>query len=139
VDDAAGTLVFVVRAVPPDALVFADPDGGERCTVHEATYGLQSMMRISRQGTPAAWVRKEVLVPVRARYTVDVGPAVLGVRGCVRHHQYALRNGRRTIATVSRAWGRASELYGVEVAPGHDDALLLAVTVCITLMSGGPA
>jgi uncharacterized protein YxjI len=136
VHDAAGALAFVVRAVPPDALVFADPAGGERCTIHEATYGLQPLMRLSRRGKPAAWVRKEVMAPLRAYYTVDVGRAVLSVRGCVRHHEYALRDGQRPVAYVSRAWGRAPETYGVEVAAGQDDPLLLAVTVCLTLMAG---
>ena len=53
-----------------------------------------------------------------------------------RDHEYTISHGRRAIASVSRAWVRGPETYGVEVAPGQDDALILAVTVCITLMSG---
>ena len=128
--------VFEVHAVPPDALVFEHPAGGERCTIHEATYGLQPLMRISPGGQPTAWVRKLVFGPVREYYTVDLGPAELNVRGCPRDHEYTISHGRRAIAAVSRAWVRGPESYGVEVAPGQDDALILAVTVCITLMSG---
>ena len=132
----AGDLVIVVHAVPPDALVFEHPAGGERCTIHEATYGLQPLMRISPRGQPAAWVRKLVFGPAREYYTVDLDPVELNVRGCPRDHEYTIGHGRRAIAAVSRAWVRAPETYGVEVAPGQDDALVLAVTVCITLMSG---
>jgi uncharacterized protein YxjI len=95
-------------------------------------------MRISRDGHPAAWVRRDVSVPVREHYAVDVGSAELTVRGDVPDHERTIHRGRRTVAAVSRAWAGAPEAYGVEVAPGQDDALLLAVTVCLTLMSGGP-
>jgi uncharacterized protein YxjI len=134
---AAGGLVLEVHAAPPDALVFEHPAGGECCTIHEATYGLQPLMRISRRGQPAAWVRKVIFAPTREHYTVDLGPAELSVRGSPLDHEYTISHGRRTIATVSRVGPRAPDTYGVEVAPGQDDALILAVTVCITLMSGG--
>jgi uncharacterized protein YxjI len=134
----AGGPVFDVRAASPDALVVARPDGGGGCTIHEATLSLQRLMRISRDGHPAAWVRREVSVPVREHYVVDVGSAELTVRGNVHDHEYTIRHGRRTVAAVSRAWVNAPEAYGVEVAPGQDDALILAVTVCLTLMAGGP-
>jgi uncharacterized protein YxjI len=133
----AGDPRFEARAALPDALVVERPDGGEGCTIHEATLSLQRLMRISRGGHPAAWVRREVTVPVREHYAIDVGSAVLTVRGNVLDHDYTIRHGRRTVAAVSRAWAGAPEAYGVEVAPGQDDALLLAVTVCLTLMSGG--
>lgn len=32
---------------------------------------------------------------------------------------------------VSKRWFRVRDTYGVAVAPGQDDALVLAVTVCI--------
>jgi uncharacterized protein YxjI len=132
----AGDLVIEVHTVPPDALVFEHPAGGERCMIHEATYGLQPLMRISPGGRPAAWVRKVVFGPAREYYTVDLDPVELNVRGCPRDHEYTISHGRRAIATVSRAWVCGPETYGVEVAPGQDEALILAVTVCITLMSG---
>ena len=132
-----GDTVFDVHAVAPDALVFRHPAGGERCTIHEATCGLQPLMRISRRGQPAAWVGKVVVGPAREHYTVDLGPALLDVRGRPVDHEYTINHGRRTVAAVSRAWVSCPEAYGVEIAPDQDDALILAITVCISLMSGG--
>jgi uncharacterized protein YxjI len=134
----AGDPAFEVRAARPDALVVERPDGGEGCTIHEATLGLQRLMRISRMGHLVAWVCREVTVPVRAHYAIDLGRAELTVRGNVPGHDYTVRHGRRVVAAVSRAWAGAPGAYGVEVAPGQDDALLLAVTVCLTLVAGGP-
>ena len=35
------------------------------------------------------------------------------------------------VANISKRWFRIRESYGVAVAPGQDDALVLAITVCI--------
>jgi uncharacterized protein YxjI len=96
-------------------------------------------MRISRGGQPVAWVRKLVSPPLREHYLVDLGLAELSLRGRPLDYEYTLGYGRRTIVAVTRAWVSAPERYGVEVAPSQDDILLLAVTVCITLMSGAGA
>ena len=41
------------------------------------------------------------------------------------------------IAEVSEKWFRVRDGYGVEVTPGQNDALLLAITVCIDQMAAG--
>jgi len=41
------------------------------------------------------------------------------------------------VAEVSKRWFRARETYGIEIAPGQDDALILAVTVCVDQMRRG--
>ncbi len=38
------------------------------------------------------------------------------------------------VAEVSERWFRVRDTYGVEIAPGKDDALILAVVVCIDQM-----
>jgi uncharacterized protein YxjI len=42
-----------------------------------------------------------------------------------------------TVATVSKSWFRVRDTYGVEIAPDQDDALILAVTVCMDSMARG--
>jgi uncharacterized protein YxjI len=39
-----------------------------------------------------------------------------------------------TVATVSKSWFRVRDTYGVEIAPEQDDALILAITVCMDSM-----
>ena len=41
------------------------------------------------------------------------------------------------MAEVSKKWFRVRETYGVEVAPGQNDALILAITVCIDNLASG--
>ena len=39
------------------------------------------------------------------------------------------------MATVSMKWFRVRDTYGVEIAPGQDDALILAIAVCLDAMT----
>ena len=41
------------------------------------------------------------------------------------------------MAEVSKRWFRVRDAYGIEVAPGQDDALILAVAICIDRMGRG--
>src|SRR6478609_8651642 len=38
------------------------------------------------------------------------------------------------VAEISKRWLRVRDAYGIEIAPGEDDALILAMTVCIDQM-----
>jgi uncharacterized protein YxjI len=38
------------------------------------------------------------------------------------------------LAEVSKRWFRVRDTYGIEVAPVQDDALIIAITVCIDQM-----
>ena len=42
-----------------------------------------------------------------------------------------------TVAEVSTRWLRVRDAYGIEIEPGQDDALILAITVCIERMARG--
>ena len=44
------------------------------------------------------------------------------------------RDGEK-VAEVSKRWFRIRDTYGIEIAPGENDALILAATVCIDEMS----
>ena len=137
VRDAAGEPAFDVYPASPDALVVEDPANGGCCVIHEATYGLQRLMRISMRGQLIAWVYKIVLAPLCEHYSIDIGHAVLTVHGRVADHEYDIRHGQNTIAAVSRAWVSVPESCGLEIAPDQDGALIVAVTLCLALMSGG--
>ena len=50
-------------------------------------------------------------------------------------HEYEIEQDVKTIATVSKKWFRTKEMYAVESKRNQDDALLLAVTVCIDAMT----
>ncbi len=81
-------------------------------------------------------VKKAIISPVRDRFTVSIkGGPDLDVKGNILDHEYTIGEGRDKVAEVSKKWFRVRDSYGVEVEPGQDDLLILAVAVCIDQMA----
>ena len=116
-----------------DTLVFRDMQGNEVCKIQERIARVRDSMEIEGPGGQRlAMVHKAMITPLRERYTVNVndGPD-LEIQGNLLDHEYRIGN----VATVSKKWFRVRDSYGVEIAPGQNDLLLLAATVCIDQMS----
>jgi uncharacterized protein YxjI len=58
----------------------------------------------------------------------------MSAHGNVVDHEYEIERDGDTVATVSKSWFRVRDTYGVEIAPEQDDALILAITVCMDSM-----
>ena len=59
----------------------------------------------------------------------------MSAHGNVVDHEYEIERDGDTVATVSKSWFRVRDTYGVEIAPEQDDALILAITVCMDSMA----
>jgi uncharacterized protein YxjI len=66
--------------------------------------------------------------------SVEDGPD-LEVKGNIVDHEYKIEADGEQVADVSKRWFRIADTYGVEVAPGQNDVLLLAVTAVIDTMT----
>jgi uncharacterized protein YxjI len=118
-------------------LVFEDAHGNELLKIQERMLRLRDTMEIEdRDGHSVATVKKAMITPLRERWHVAVanGPD-LDVKGNILDHEYTIEDGRTTVAEVSKKWFRMTDTYGVEVAPGQDPALLLAVTAVVDTMA----
>jgi uncharacterized protein YxjI len=83
-----------------------------------------------------ATVRKALVSPLRDRFSIEVeGGEDVEAKGNVVNHEYKIERGGERVAEVSKRWFRVRDTYGIEVAPDQDDALILAVTVCIDQMT----
>jgi uncharacterized protein YxjI len=90
----------------------------------------------SPDGHNLATVKKAIISPIRDRFSVKVanGPD-LDVKGNILDHEYKIEAGRDTVAEVSKKWFRVRDTYGVEIAPGQNDGLILAITACLDQMT----
>ena len=89
---------------------------------------------ISVAGQEAAEVRKRMFTPVGDRLTNDVpGPDDLGMTGDLFDHEFTIRRGGQTVATVSERWFSMRGTYAVDVAADHDDPLILAGVLALDL------
>jgi len=50
-------------------------------------------------------------------------------------HEYMIERDGDKVAEISKGWFGVSDTYGVEVAPGEDDILILAITGVIDAMA----
>lgn len=120
-------------------LILEDAQGHELYKIQERMLRIKDSMEVEdAQGHQVAMVKKAMITPVRDRWVVKIknGPD-LDVQGNILDHEYSIGEGRDKIAEVSKKWFRLRDTYGVSIDPGQDDALILAVTVCIDEMAHG--
>jgi uncharacterized protein YxjI len=119
-----------------DTFVLEDLQGREVATIREKKLALRESMSILRAGSTIATVRKARFTLFRNKFTIDVeGGQDIVAQGDILHHEYELRRGDDTIANISKHRLALSDTYGIEIAPGEDDGLILAVAVAIDEMA----
>ncbi len=119
-----------------DTAIIEGLDGIELCKVQQKKLRVHDTMEIERDEHVLATVKKAIIAPLRQRYSVDVRDGDdLEVHGNIVDHEYAIKRDGQKIAEVSKRWFRIRDTYGVEISPGQDDALVLAVAVCLDRLS----
>jgi uncharacterized protein YxjI len=121
-----------------DTLVLEDTSGRELFTIQEKKLRVRDTMEIESDGRTVATVKKALITPLRDRFAIEVeGGEDMEAKGNVVDHEYKIERGGDKAAEVSKRWFRVRDTYGIEDEPGQDDALILAVTVCIDQMARG--
>ena len=121
-----------------DTLVLQDPSGVELFKVQEKKLHIRDTMDIERGGETVAKVKKALITPLRERFSIEVeGGEDMEAKGNIVDHEYKIERGGDRVAEVSKRWFRVRDTYGIEIASGQEDALILAVTVCIDQMTRG--
>ncbi len=119
-----------------DTLVLETPGGEELFKIQEKKLSVRDKMEIERGGRTVATVKKALISPLRDRFSIDVeGGEDMEAKGNIVDHEYKIERDGDKVAEVSKKWFRVRDTYGIEIAPDQDDALILAVTVCIDQMS----
>jgi uncharacterized protein YxjI len=119
-----------------DTLVLEDPTGAELYKVQKKLLHIRDTMQIERGGQTVASIKKALITPFRERFSISVENGEdMEAKGNIVDHEYKIERGGNRVAEVSKRWFRIRDTYGIEVAPGQDDALIIAVTVCIDQMT----
>ena len=140
IENGAGRKIFKIdgKAVRVrDTFAIKDANGRTVAQIQERMLRVKDDMEVEDgRSRRAASVKKAVIDPVRDRYTVQIkGGPDLEVKGNILDHEYKIGEGRHQVAEVSKKWFRVRDTYGVEIAPGQDDGVILAITVCLEEMS----
>ena len=120
-----------------DTFVIEDLDGREVATIREKKLALRESMNVLRAGATIATVRKARFAPFRDRFSVDVvGGRDMVAQGDILRHEYEIRRGGgEAVARISKHRFAMRDTYGIEIAPGEDEGLGLAVAVAIDEMA----
>ena len=115
--------------------VLEDAAGNELAKLQERKLSVRDKMEIERDGRSVATVKKR-LIGLRDRFMIDLdGGGEMEAKGNLVDHEYEITRDGDPVASVSKRWFRIRDTYGVEIAEGEDEALVLAITVCIDAMS----
>ena len=118
-----------------DTLVLESPSGEELYTIQEKKLRVRDTMEVEQGGKTIATIKKALISPLRERYSIAVeGDKDLEAKGNIVDHEYKIERDGDQVAEVSKRWFRVRDTYGIEVEAGQDDALILAVTICIDQM-----
>jgi len=116
--------------------ILEDAHGGELFTIREKKLRVRDTMEVERGGDTVATVKKALVTPLRDRFAIELeNGGELSAKGNVVDHEYEIERDGHKIAEISKRWFRVRDTYGIEIAPGEDDALILAATVCIDEMA----
>ena len=115
-------------------LVIRDMRGNELATVKKKLIAVGQTYVIARQGQEVASVHKKIISPFVDRFTVDIaGGEELHGTGSIFEHNFTIKRGEQVVAAVSKQWISLTDTYGVDIAPGQDDLLLLTTVLAIDL------
>jgi uncharacterized protein YxjI len=117
--------------------ILEGPSGEELYKIQEKELHIRDTMKIERDGDTVATVKKALVSPLRDRFEIELeGGGEMSAKGNIVDHEFEIERDGHKVAEISKRWFRVRETYGIEIAPGQDDALLLAATVCIDAMAG---
>jgi uncharacterized protein YxjI len=115
-----------------DTVLIKDAGGTELVKLQKRLLRARDTMAIERGDQRLATVKKAIIDPLRDRFTIDLASGgSLEAQGNILDHEYQITRDGIPVANISKRWFRVRDSYGVAVAPAQDDALVLAVTVCI--------
>ena len=140
IENADGQRVFKVDGKVlriRKTLVFEDARGTALCQIKERLLTIKDTMVIEdAHGRDLAVVKKALIAPLRDRWDVKVKDGLdLDVQGDILDHEYTIKQGRKRVAEVSKRWLSLTDTYGVEIEPGQNDILILAVAIAIDMMA----
>jgi uncharacterized protein YxjI len=138
IENALGQRVFFVNGKAfrlYEHLGFKDMQGNELLAIQEKVMHIKDTYGIYRKGIVFATVKRVLITPLRQRFDVHVaGAENMEVEGNIVDHEYEIHEGRKLMAEVSKKWFDEADTYGVEIIPGANDILILAITAIIDMM-----
>jgi uncharacterized protein YxjI len=135
ITDAGGNRVFLVDGKAlrlRQTFELKDTSGTVLATVHKKLIAVRDTMEIEHDGQVVATVRKALISPLHHRSVIELADgSQLEAVGNILDKEFDIQDAGGPIAHISRSWFRVRDTYGVDIAPGQNDALVLCIAVCL--------
>ena len=135
VTDERGDKVFLVDGKAlrlRETFELKDASGAVLATIRKKFLAFTDTLEIEHDDAVAATVRKALFSPLHHRANIEIpGRGQLEAVGNIIDKDFEIRDGHQVIAQVSRSWFRIRDTYGVDVAPGENDALIICIAICL--------
>jgi uncharacterized protein YxjI len=116
---------------------FEDAHGKKLAKIVKARLKIKETMQVNGlDGEQLALVKKDVFTPLKEHFVAHVkdGPD-LDIHGNLLDHEYAINQGEKIVAQVSKKWLNLRDSYSISIDPGQDDVIILSVVLCIDEMT----
>jgi uncharacterized protein YxjI len=108
------------------------PSGAIVASIHNKPWTGRETMEIERDSAVIATVQPAVFSPLHHRSDIRLADgSQLEAVGNFLEKEFEIRSGGTTVARVSRSWFQVRDTYAVDVSAGQDDALMIAIAVCL--------
>jgi uncharacterized protein YxjI len=140
IKNASGQPVYKIKGkvrIIKESLMFYDMQGSLLYKLDEKVLRIRESFDILKaDGSLAAKVHNAIFDPLREKFTIEIpGGQNMLTMGKVIWAQYDILHSGQQVAKISKqfSWiGR--DQYVVDILPGQDDCLILAITVVIDMM-----
>jgi uncharacterized protein YxjI len=136
IEDENGNRVFFVDAKAlslRETFELKDGYGNLLTLIRKKFFAMRDTMDIEDGNGVIAKVRPAFFSPFKHRYQIELADGEqLEATGNFRDKDWELTSSDgRIVGRISRQWFRIRDTYGVEVAPGENDPLVISIAVCI--------
>ncbi len=138
VEDEDGQRVLVVDGKVmrlTTTLILEDLQGETKAVIRRRLLRPRETFAIVRDHRTVATVRRPFLSFLRDRLVVRLQDGGMTVRGDLLEHEYRIEQGGELVGEISKRWFSLHDSYGVEVEEGQDALLVIAIAVCVHVMS----
>jgi uncharacterized protein YxjI len=114
-------------------LELKDASGAVLAAIKHKLLTFTDAIDVEHEGRVVATVHRAVFSPLHHRSVIDLhdGGRKLEAVGNIIDKDFEIRDGRDVLAQISRRWFRIRDTYGVDVAQGENDALIIAIAICL--------
>jgi uncharacterized protein YxjI len=113
-------------------MTVSDLTGTDLAQVTRKLMALMATYEIAFTAGGGAEVHQRFSSPLHPKWTISVqGGDELEMRGNLLGHDFAVTKGGQSIATISKAWISLADAYGVEIADGQNDLLILCSVLAL--------